>query len=333
MSAKEILVNYEWDTLREVVVGCPCTRLGTNLPDYLNHFLSPANVAYAREVMKVNPGQRLKDVEKDLYLNMVMQMNNVIHILESRGVTVHQIKPFEKEEEAFLQDLSFRIAIQSFPRDPVVVIGNTMIETAMYAPYRRKERFAIRRTLEERLTESNVRIVSMPEPYPRPEGKDGYGPGLFLEGGDVFVMGQDVYVGHTGNASSVAGICWLQNILGDGYRVHEIQLSRKFLHLDCVLATPRPGLAIVCKEGFSQGLPDFLKNWDLIDVSEQDAEEKLAVNVLVVDSKTVIVAQESPGVADALVRAGQDVIVTPFNAVSLWGGAFRCWHHPLVREA
>lgn len=61
---------------------------------------------------------------------------------------------------------------------------------------------------------------------------------------------------------------------------------------------------LVCKAGFFEGLPPFLKNWDLIKVSPQDAEEKLAANVLVVDQKTVIVAEEIPGVADALAKAG-----------------------------
>jgi len=332
MQTKKIGVCHEWDTLREVVVGCPCTRLGTDMPFYLNHFMSPANIAYAREVMKRSPGERLEDVEKHLHLSMVKQMNNLIHILESRGVVVHQVKSFEPAEEAYLQDLSFRIGIQAFPRDPMVVIGDTFVETAMYAPYRRKERFAIRRTLGERLAQSDVRILSMPEPYPLPEGRDGYGPGTYLEGGDVFVLGRDIYVGNTGNASSREGARWLQNALGRHYRVHEIKLSRKFLHLDCVLATPRPGLAIVCKDGFGEGLPSFLKNWDLIEVSPQDAEEKLATNVLVVDQKTVVAAQEAPDVADALAKAGQEVILTPFSAIYLWGGAFRCWHHPLVRE-
>lgn len=332
MPAEKIVVNYEWDTLREVVVGCPYARMGTDIPAYLGHFMAPASLAYAREALKRYPGKLLEDVEKDLYQAMVAQMDNVIRLLTARGIIVHQTLPFTAAEETFLEDLSFRIATQSFPRDPVVVIGNIFIETAMYAPYRRKERFAIRRTLEERLTESNARVVSMPEPYPLPEGPDGYGPGTFLEGGDVFLLDRDIYVGNTGNASSPEGMQWLQNTLGNGYRVHEIKLNRKFLHLDCVLATPRPGLAIVCRAAFTEGLPSFLDNWDLIDVSPQDAEEKLATNVLVIDQKTVIVAEEVPDVADALAKAGQDVLVAPFSAVFLWGGAFRCWHHPLWRE-
>ena len=36
--------------------------------------------------------------------------------------------------------------------------------------------------------------------------------------------------------------------------------------------------------------------------------------------------------AEGLRKAGQEVIETPFDAVYSYAGAFRCWHHPLVRE-
>lgn len=329
---KKIMVHHEWDTLREVVVGCPYARIGTDAPAYLRNFMPQATLDYLRETMKRDAGKRLEEVETDLYQTMLRQMSDAIRILEKRGIIVHQIKQFEAAEEAYLQDISFNISIQAFPRDPIVVIGNTLIETAMYAPYRRKERFSIRRTLADRLIKSNVRILSMPEPYPLPEKQGGYGPGTFLEGGDVFLLGKDIYVGNTGNATSPEGIRWLQNALGEDYRIHEVKLSRKFLHLDCVLATPRPGLALVCREAFMEGLPPFLRDWDLINITQEDAEQKLAANLLVLDEKTVLVAEEVPHVADALSHAGQQVIITPFSAVFIWGGAFRCWHHPLLRE-
>ena len=43
-----------------------------------------------------------------------------------------------------------------------------------------------------------------------------------------------------------------------------------FLHLDVVLSLPRPGLAIICREAFIEGVSKFLDGWDLIDVSVQD---------------------------------------------------------------
>ena len=204
----------------------------------------------------------------------------------------------------------------------------------MFEPNRRKERFAIRRTVRERLANSNARVISMPEPEPFPADENGkYGPGPFLEGGDVFLLGRDIYVGNTGNASNTAGIRWLQNCLGDEYRVHEVPLSSHFLHLDCVFATPRPGLAIICREAFVEGLPDFLKDWELIDVSAKDAEEKLGCNGFVLDEKTMMIGEDMPQLAKDLRAAGTEVITTPIDGIHWQGGGFRCWHHPLVRES
>ena len=73
--------------------------------------------------------------------------------------------------------------------------------------------------------------------------------------------------------------------------------------------------------------------WELIDVPAEDAEQKLACNGLVLDTKTIIIASGLDYLADGLRRAGQEVIETPFDAVDQFAGAFHCWHHPLVRES
>ena len=169
---------------------------------------------------------------------------------------------------------------------------------------------------------------------PNAEAEDGsYGPGPFLEGGDVFLLGRDIYVGVSGNASNTAGVQWLQRYLGDEYRVHEVKLTKKFLHLDCCLATPREGLAIICKEAFVGGILAFLNDWELIELPYVEAKEKLGCNGLVLDEKTIMIHTDLPLLGKALRKAGQEVIETPFDAVYDYAGAFRCWHHPLVRES
>jgi N-dimethylarginine dimethylaminohydrolase len=58
----------------------------------------------------------------------------------------------------------------------------------------------------------------------------------------------------------------------------------------------------------------------------------LATNGLVVDEHTYITSPEHTMVAEELARRGIEVELVPYDAVSLMGGAFRCSHHPLVRE-
>jgi N-dimethylarginine dimethylaminohydrolase len=54
---------------------------------------------------------------------------------------------------------------------------------------------------------------------------------------------------------------------------------------------------------------------------------------LVVDEATIIIASGLDYLAKGLRDAGQEVIETPFDAVYRYAGAFRCWHHPLVRDS
>jgi N-dimethylarginine dimethylaminohydrolase len=326
---KPILAHHEWGALKEVVVGQPNVRLPSRLGQAPRNFLPDSAVEYIEK----NAGKRLEECDPELNVKFIQQVNAIIKILKDRGIVVHQVKKHIPSEEAFLQEMDDTI-LQTFPRDPMLVIGNKFIETAMYGPYRRKDRFAIRRTVGDRLADSNARIISMPQPEPFPEDEKGkFGPGPFLEGGDVLLVGRDIYVGNTGNASNTAGIRWLQNCLGRRYRVHEVPLTHHFLHLDCVLALPRPGLAVICKEGFVKGIPEFLKDWKLIEVSAEDAEKRLGCNGLVLDEKTIIIGDDMPALAKALRAAGTEVITTPIDAIYWQGGGFRCWHHPLVRES
>lgn len=204
-----------------------------------------------------------------------------------------------------------------YPRDEVVVIGNNYIETSLQNPGRRSTRWAIRRTMSERLEKSDARIVSMLEP-------PASGDGDFLESGDVFLMGRDILVGRSGNGSNASGAKWLQRYLGEEYRAQKIPLSNNFLHLDCVLCTPRPGLAMVCREAFPNGIPSIFIDWEIIDVTAEDAEQRQGCNHLVVDEKTIMVPAELPHLSEALDKAGQEVIEIPFSSMIWQGGSFRC---------
>ena len=325
METSEIRVNHEWGTLKEAIVG---TATSVRIPAWSDEyeFLTPT----VKEFIRENQDKLLKDADHDLYEGTVSQMEALAELLRSLGVEVHRAEPLTDDEIDYL--VNFKAGVQQcFTRDPVLVIGNNVIETSMREFERRKERYGIRRGLGDRLTKSNANWVSMPQPAPV-RGASGYGPGPFLEGGDVMLVGRDIYAGYSGHASNLAGIQWLQRFLGPDYRVHPIELKRGFLHLDVVLSLPRPGLAIVCREAFVNGLPHFLQGWDLIDVSVDDTA-RLACNGLVLDDKTYICAEEHEDVATALSNHGQTVHTLLYDMVSLWGGSFRCSHHPLIRES
>ena len=326
----KVEVHHEWGELKEVVCGIPHFKIPTSLPKAVYNYAPTDGI----EFFEANLGKTFEQASPSLYKKASDQMDAAISILKDRGIKVHRPEPCNQDELSYLKGIFPESVIQFYPRDPMVVIGNRFIETGLFFPMRRRERFGIRRALSDRLANSDAQVVSMPPEVPNPEDEDGsYGPGPFLEGGDVFLLGRDIYVGVSGNASNTAGVQWLQQYLGEEYRVHEVKLTKKFLHLDCCLATPREGLAIICKEAFVGGLPTFLKDWELIELPYVEAKEKLGCNGLVLDEKTIMIHTDLPHLGKALRKAGQEVIETPFDAVYDYAGAFRCWHHPLVRES
>ena len=318
----QIKVNHEWGALKEVIVGSPYFYIPTVFPEYMRPWLSELGV----ERFTKTCGSTIRESLPEVWQEQVTQINAAIKLLEDRGIIVHQVETPTEEEVKYLGEDKY-LRLTQYPRDEIVVIGNNYIETALQNPGRRSTRWAIRRTMAERLEKSDAQIVSMLEPSPD-------GGGAFLESGDVFLLGKDILVGHSGNGSNDAGVEWLKRYLGDEYRIQQVPLINGFLHLDCVLCTPRPGLAMVCREGLEGGeLPDVLKDWEIIEVSNELAATQSGTNNLVIDEKTIMMPSELPSLSEALVKAGQEVIETPFSSMIWQGGSFRCWHHPLVRES
>ncbi|MBW2000127.1 MAG: amidinotransferase [Deltaproteobacteria bacterium] len=259
--AGKIHVDYEWDRLEEVILGspknltvpgdCPTIKFGF---DY-----QKGNEQW----IKKYGGQKMEEVDPDFYKKIVNQSNNLAKLLESCGVKVHRHDPglLTPEELVFMSDLEKGYNFL-YPRDPVIVIGNHVIEAALKLPMRTREKFIVRKIFEKILKDNpDVQYVSVPSVSPSFPTKGG----IYLEGGDVMLNGKEIYVGHSGNASSEAGIEWLRRYLGDDYTVHQIDI-RGFQHLDCVLSLVRPGLAIRCPDAFVGDLPDSLKDWDYINV-------------------------------------------------------------------
>ncbi|MFA0087383.1 arginine deiminase family protein [Vibrio sp. 10N.261.51.F12] len=324
--ANVINVTHEWGTLKEVILGRPFTSMPEVLPPYLKNWLS--DDAYA--TYEAMAGSTLEETYPVLYAKQLEQIEGAKKVLHERGIKIHQIDKLPEHELNFGSGQVDSLHCLQYMRDSVVVIGNNFIETNMYDPGRRSERFAIRRALGDRLKNSNARVVSMPEP-PVMSDENGFGEGAFLEGGDVFVLGKTILVGNTGNASNKEGIEWLQQYLGNEYDVIEVPLSNDFVHLDCVLCTMRPGLGLIVEEAFLEGIPAILRDWDFVQVDAKEAEGMLATNAFVLDNKTVMMSASLPHIAEAVRAHNHEVIEVPFDSIQWQGGAFRCWHHPLIR--
>jgi glycine amidinotransferase len=215
-------------------------------------------------------------------------------------------------------------------RDPFVTIGNNVIELAPRSLFHRRQRFAIRSILASTM-ERGARYFAQPDSGAE-DYRDEAGWG-YLEGGDIFVLGSKILVGHSGGCSNPEGARWLQHALGPDYDVEVVPLDPLYPHLDCVLMTPREGVTVICKDAFVQGLPEHIRDWDHIVISKELAKRHMGCNNLVLDDRTVVVPSEEAldPVATALKERSFEVIRIPYSHPCEVGGSFRCAHQPLVR--
>ena len=321
-----IWVESEWATLRECVYGSPDTMV---LPVFLDDSKLRAQGEFG-ELWVRNQGRDLKDASPELFAEMRQQVSGAIRLLESLGVKVQVAGPVSEDNRKFPRGQNHGI-VTPWMRDPFVTIGNNVIELAPRSLFHRRQRFAIRDILASTM-ERGARYFAQPD-----SGADDYvdAPGWgYLEGGDVFVLGKEVLVGHSGGCSNPEGARWLQHALGQDYRVQTVAIDPMFPHLDCVMMTPREGVVVTCIEALPEGLPDFMRDWDVVAVPKALAKAHMACNNLVLDDRTVVVAAEEalePIVA-ALNERKFETIRIPYRVPTMVGGSFRCAHQPLIRN-
>jgi len=320
-----IYVKSEWADLKECVYGSPDAWV-------LPKFLADARLRAQGEFGKfweANAGKDVSVAAPEVFKELSTQIRKTISILESHGVLVHVAGPISKKNRLFPRGEDHGVSTP-WMRDPFVTIGNNVIELAPRSLFHRRQRFAIREILASTMDRGG-RYFAQPD-----SGSDDYvdAPGWgYLEGGDVFVLGDEILVGHSGGCSNPEGARWLQHALGSKYKVETVTIDPMFPHLDCVLMTPREGVAFACLEALPEGLPKFMLDWDIVNVPKTLAKAHMGCNNLVLNDRTVLVPEEEPlnFIANELKLRRFDVLRTPYRVPCMAGGSFRCAHQPLVR--
>jgi N-dimethylarginine dimethylaminohydrolase len=327
-------VTHEWGKLKEVIVGRQEGLAFASMNEVNDEALQVA----PQETIELFPkiaGKSQQDVDPRSYEQAIGQYDQLVSLLKKQGIVVHRPKIFDDHERKFLSEVTTHNQ-QQFCRDPILIVGNHIIETSLRQPWRNRERFGFRPMIDQFIKEErDFHFVSMPITPPLP-WKDTVGekfPYPILAGGDTFVFGKDILVGWSGNDTTPEGIEWLRRYISDfGFHVHEIRISQRFLHLDDGLATPREGLAIICPDQYEFGLPELLKDWEFINVTEREAKDLLAGNGLVLGPNEMLIDARLPHIAEQLDKKGVKVHTLNINKITEWAGGFRCSHHPIIRE-
>jgi N-dimethylarginine dimethylaminohydrolase len=312
--------HHEWGTLREAVVGISPAEDFVVFHEESARWMTPEVAEFSRR----HAGRRLVDIDPDWARRCERQVDAFAERLAREGVTVHRPQRLAGVERTFLAPNGE--GLQLFPRDPMIVVGNHVIDASLRLICRQRERFGLRQTIQRMVQQRGARWSTAPL------GSPNCVDGPFLEGGDTLLNGHEIYVGISGCASDLAGADWLQALLGDDYRVIPVALKSHVLHLDCAMALIQPGLVIHCPQKLIDGLPMSLRDWDKIEVSPEEAT-LLATNGLVLEPGRVIIDADNRRVIDELRKRKIDVIPLPFDGPIQLGGSLRCAHHPLLRES
>ena len=336
-----VYVDYEYGDLKEVIVGLPYGMSPSLEAKWFADALKvlpPDEADYARKTAGMLWTEMINPETGKSETRMLEEENQAfIGILKSLGVKVYRPTEITVDfiKEHYGADVLLNGFSQDFPRDNMAVIGTNVIEFNLRTPIRKADISGFRNILSEKCSDPAVKWFSMPHTEllkpARPDTP-------FLEGGDVIVLGKTVLVGNTQNpsvGSNEAGCRWLKNILGDQYQVKRVRLVESVLHLDCVLSVPREGLAIICEEAFLDGLPEEIKNWDLIRVSLEDVT-RLAVNGLPVNSQNYVLSynrhNDNRAIQAELEKRGIRVHRVFFGTHNGQGGSLRCATQPLKRK-
>ncbi|PWR70421.1 hypothetical protein [Methanospirillum lacunae] len=339
---QEVQVDFEYGTLKEVIVGIP----NIIYPDITKaHWVKEAlNILPEDEAQKIVANSYKDSKETGQYESMEKENQELISILQRHNIIIHRPDLVTKERAIlnFGEDyLRLSGVSQQFTRDPFLVIGNHVIECSMGSLYRRCDILGLKNLFIERLIGSNAQWIAMPSlDYSRMIKGSDFDKTAFpvLEGGDVIVLGKKIFVGISQNkttGSSILGYRWLKAYLEPfGYDVQQISLPETLLHLDVALSIPKRGVIIVCPEAFPDGVPSYFQDWKQITVTIDQAR-RLAANGLPLDENHYIIGYNDhfsgTVILEALEKEGITVYRIPFGNHNAVGGSIRCSTNPLVR--
>lgn len=229
----------------------------------------------------------------------VKQHKYFIDILKAQGAVVEEL------------DLMLDLNEQVFTRDIGFVIGEKLFVSYMSKDIRKKEVAVLMEWLEER--ELPFEKIELPT----------------MEGGDVIIDGDTIWVGVSGR-TSLEAIKDLQSELPN-YTVSAVHLRDDILHLDCVFNVISEDTALIYPEAFHEKtIEQIKKHYKLIEVTKEE-QFSMGPNVLAIGGGKLISLPENERLNNELTKVGFQIIEVPFSEIIKSGGSYRCCTLPLLR--
>ena len=297
----------EWDPLREVVVG---TATNANWPS--------TDPVFAQEQFKTTwtetpvpagpvPDWIVDEANEDL--------DTLANTLSDLGVVVHRPTDIDFVSRGGMYNYC--------PRDRLLVYGDTVVDVPMMYPCRDMELEAL-----SVVRDRAGRFLTMPRDR-----------GIVLDAANILRLNDDWLFLNSASGNHEA-LEWLSDTFLD-VCIRSCNFYAG-VHIDSTIVPLREGLVMLnASRVTEQNCPDVFRKWDKIwidDVVAQDfykypyASKWIALNMLVVDPRTVIVDRNQPDLIYRLEQWDFTVIPLELRHSRTLGGGFHCVTLDLVRS-
>lgn len=251
-------------------------------------------------------------------------------IQEMEGVA----KILEKHQVEVLRPINIQNVNQIFSRDISFVIENRFFRTNIIED-RAEEVKGIQFLTDQIPAENFIQVPS----------------DCRIEGGDVIVHGQHLFVGYSEEPdfsnfkvarTNRKGVEFLQQQFPQK-SIHAFELLKSdedpfndALHLDCCFQPFGEKFALMYPGGFKnpkdvEFLTSFFGKENIIEITQEEMFD-MGCNVFSISPSVVISAQHLPRINAELRKKGLQVEETPYYEVAKMGGMFRCSTLPLNRD-
>ena len=330
--AEKMRCDNDWGELKEIIVG---TAKGYHFPDYNKSFHSCQFPEY--DVRKVPYGTNypawvINEQESDL--------DTLAKILAMQGLIVH------RPDLTHIHPNNWH---NYSPRDCTLIVGDTIIETPSPILNRQHETWGYRKTFAS-LNERGYKWIKAPTPILFDENfkTDATGvPSLnneeiLFEAANCVRVNDDILfqVSNTGNEK---GARWLQDVLGDKYKVHICKNLYSYAHLDSTIIPLREGLVMYNASRVNEdNEPELFKSWDKIWIDECYSSSRktnlpwgasawIGMNMLSINPHLAIVDKKQKQIIEKLKKHNIDVIPLELRHDRLLAGGFHCVTLDLIR--
>ncbi|WP_084960754.1 amidinotransferase [Thermoactinospora rubra] len=333
----KVVSSYtEWDPLEEVVVGRLAGGVFPTWQESMRGTMPPASWRIFQE-------QGGRPFPQDLVDAAEEELDGLARTLEAEGVKVVRPEPADHAREFATPHWKSAGGLYSaMPRDHLMVVGDTIVEAPMSWRCRYFEGEAFRPLIKSYFRQG-ARWLQAPRPQLTDElfatGHDEGDTGGWMvtefepvfDAADFMRFGRDIVVQQS-HVTNDFGIQWLRRALGDGFRVHTIEVNDPHaMHIDATILPLAPGKLLVNPERYVPN--DLFRDWEIRKAPPPTLPESwpmyfcspwVSMNMLSLDERTVVVERQEEPMIELLTDWGFRCIPVDFRHVYTFGGSFHC---------